>query len=244
MDSETVKGTTESKEKHDIGLQCDLTTPMIDLNEPPVVNDLIPCQHQSLQVCELNSSLLSIIQSVEVFQMMPQNPHFRPLDDCNEMLREGLIIGQWVTFSKVAEKITKLDMDSFNYTTFNNILECLLHLESSGFDVEAMQTRVLELHAMKDEQEERQMVYEKLKCEIDKLKEKLTEVNTKLYDSVQELEDDEDRVNAGEEERRLMTIKMEEGNSKISELKSFQRLLEKEILQVEEIFKTVAASIW
>lgn len=41
------------------------------------------------------------IESMEVFREIPQKPHFLPLLDVKETVREGMAIGYMVTFSNV-----------------------------------------------------------------------------------------------------------------------------------------------
>ncbi|RVX01566.1 DUF724 domain-containing protein 7 [Vitis vinifera] len=51
-----------------------------------------------------SSPIWNTLETLEVFQRMPQKPHFRPLENCKEERREGLAIGNMVTFSTLIEK--------------------------------------------------------------------------------------------------------------------------------------------
>ncbi|KAI9181424.1 hypothetical protein LWI28_014895 [Acer negundo] len=141
---------------YDTVLQCDTREAAIDN---------MPHENQSFQLVQSCLPIWSFIQSMEVFRLMPQKPHFRPLNECNEILREGLAIAQWITFAKVAEQTSELELDT-SRSTFNSIIACLSELESHGFNVKVVQSRLLELQTMKESQEQLQTKLENLKCEI------------------------------------------------------------------------------
>ncbi|ONI14772.1 hypothetical protein PRUPE_3G007100 [Prunus persica] len=98
-----------------------------------------------------SSPVWKAIETLEVFRMIPQSPHFRPLGQCKEEYREGSAIGNMITFSRLAEKISRLHFDEPK-DVFNSILESLLDLEKYGFNVTVLRERVNLLLSVKERQ--------------------------------------------------------------------------------------------
>ncbi|KAK0598168.1 hypothetical protein LWI29_032226 [Acer saccharum] len=67
------------------------------------VVDNMPYENQNLRSLE-SSPVLRFVQSLEEFQLMPQKPHFRPLDECEVVFREGLALKHMMTEGNI--KIT------------------------------------------------------------------------------------------------------------------------------------------
>lgn len=98
-----------------------------------------------------NSPVWSAIDSLEVFKLIPQTPHFRPLSTYKEECREGLAIGCMVTFASLVERIPKLQFDNPRHV-FESMLASLFELEQHGFDISLLCNRVNELLFIKDTQ--------------------------------------------------------------------------------------------
>ncbi|XP_027118650.2 DUF724 domain-containing protein 6-like isoform X3 [Coffea arabica] len=128
--------------------------------------EIVTCEVQNLPFVK-NTLLWSTLESMQVFQKLPQKPHFQPLEQCKESSREGLAIGFMVTFSSVVERTSRLKFDDPK-STIDDILETLVELESHGFDVGVVRDRVTHLMTMKDEQEKLQDQVEQLHGEIEK----------------------------------------------------------------------------
>ncbi|KAL5863603.1 hypothetical protein ACOSQ3_001117 [Xanthoceras sorbifolium] len=205
--------------------------------------DNMPYKNQSLPLLESSSSVLNFIQSMEVFQSIPQEPHFRPLNECNEICREGLAIGQWITFAKVTEQTSELQVDA-SRSTFNSMFECLSNLESHGFDVKAVRSRLLELQSMKENQEQLQTKLEKFKCEIVERTNNETKIKVELDDAMGELQVLEEKIKVvGKKKTRLISM-MEENDSKIAKLKLSDDLVDEKIRKVKQDFESLSASPW
>ncbi|KAK0589431.1 hypothetical protein LWI29_014204 [Acer saccharum] len=96
----------------------------------------MPYENQSFRLFESgSSSIWSFIHSMEVFRLMPKKTTLWS-NECNEIFREGLAIAQWITFAKVAEQTSELQVDD-SRSTFDSIIECISELESHGFDVKS-----------------------------------------------------------------------------------------------------------
>ncbi|CAN4106534.1 unnamed protein product [Withania somnifera] len=114
-------------------------------------------ENQSLPFVK-NTLLWTTIEAMDVFQRMPQQPHFNPLEHSKESSREGAAIGLMVTFLSIVERTSRLQYDDPR-STIEETLETLSELETHGFDVQLVRDRITELLLMKDKQE-------KLKTEI------------------------------------------------------------------------------
>lgn len=113
------------------------------------------------------SPIWQSIESMEIFQKTPQKPHFSPLVNCNEDLREGLAIAHIVTFSNLMERTSKLRFSDPS-SSIERSLEILADLELHGFDVEAVRVRLNDMLLKKDRERELQSEYRNIENEITK----------------------------------------------------------------------------
>ncbi|XP_022890501.1 DUF724 domain-containing protein 7-like isoform X5 [Olea europaea var. sylvestris] len=148
-------------------------------------NKFVPSEQQSLPFVK-NTMLWKTIESMEVFQRMPQNPHFRPLESYKESSREGLAVGYMVTFSSVVDKVSRLQFNDPKSIT-DDILETLEELEIHGFDVLAVRDRVTGLGSVKGRQEKLMSQSEEINgqivehnLEINKMDEEIGEINKQI----------------------------------------------------------------
>ncbi|KAJ4844348.1 hypothetical protein Tsubulata_025249 [Turnera subulata] len=102
-----------------------------------------------------SSPMWNHLESLEVFQLMPQNPHFSPLVKCKEFDREGLAIGHTARFASLVERALKLQVDDPR-SIFSDLLEALSSIGMFGFDVRAIEDRVKKLLSKKDGREKLQ----------------------------------------------------------------------------------------
>ncbi|KAK2665510.1 hypothetical protein Ddye_004084 [Dipteronia dyeriana] len=205
--------------------------------------DSMPYENRSLRLLESSSSIRSSIQSMEVFRLMPQKPHFRPLNECNEIIREGLAIAQWFTFAKVVEQTSELQVDA-SRSLFDSIVECLSELESHGFDVKAVRSRLLELQTMKECQEQLQTKLENFKREIVERTHKETKIKAEIDAAAKELKVLEEKVDAVEEKKTRLVSMIKENDSTIAKLKSSDDLVNEEIWKAAQNFDSLAGSPW
>ncbi|XP_031099549.1 DUF724 domain-containing protein 6 isoform X3 [Ipomoea triloba] len=140
-----------------------------------------------------NTLLWATIESMDVFQKIPQKPHFRPLEQSKDSSREGLAIGYMVTFSSIVDKACRLVFDDPR-STIDEMLDTLRDLESHGFDVEPVRGRLNEMLSFKDKQEnleglltetqgeigKQNMEKAKIEEEVDDLKKHIAKLEKKL----------------------------------------------------------------
>ncbi|KAF9591090.1 hypothetical protein IFM89_001434 [Coptis chinensis] len=131
------------------------------------------------------SHLWGTIESVEVFKVIPQRPHFRPLQQQNEEAREGMAMGFMVILAGVMERTCKAQFDEPR-SMLENKLNTLTELEEHGFTVQPLRDRLDELLRIKERCSklddsntfEREFIAEKGKS--DELQESINQLNSKL----------------------------------------------------------------
>ncbi|GFZ13656.1 polyribonucleotide phosphorylase, putative [Actinidia rufa] len=182
------------------------------------------------------SPLWKTIESMDVFQVMPQKPHFRPLNCCNEGSREGLAIGCMVTFSSLVKKTSELQFDDPR-GTIEDILETLLDLEAHGFDVKLLQDRLTLLLLIKDRQEHLQNQSKKLESQI-------VEHNHEKTQSDEEIGEINKQIRELQEKRALALSMKKIKESEIASLQSDVNTINKGIKNIQLDFEELLAAPW
>ncbi|PIA37760.1 hypothetical protein AQUCO_03000352v1 [Aquilegia coerulea] len=107
-----------------------------------------PLGNQSLPFVK-TSDLWEGFESMEVFQLMPQYPHFRPLEKENEEFREGIAIGNMVNFANLMKRTCKAQLDDPR-SMLEMKLKALPAFEELGFTVQPIRSRLEKLLKLKD----------------------------------------------------------------------------------------------
>ena len=211
---------------NEIVVQCDAEAAAVDN---------MPYENPNLRSLE-SSPALRFVQSLEEFQLMPQKPHFRPLDECEVVFREGLALKHMMTFVNVVKETSKLQVNASG-SIMDNLLKCLPELESHGFDVKDVQSRLLEMQTMIKSREHLQRKLEKVKCDIEMRIHEGTNINAELIDVTKE-------IKLLEEKKARLVSMNEENDSEIAKLKSSDSLLNEHIQNVEHNFLSLATFPW
>lgn len=209
----------------------------------PSVGDLKQCfekrliQEDNLKLPFMkSSSIWQTIEMMEIFKLIPQKPHFLPLESCKEEYREGLAIGYMITFSSLVEKIAKLQLGDPK-TIFDSCLETLIELEKHGFNVEAVRIRLYELVSLKEKQGQ-------LQDESNEAASQLTErieEKKKIDDEIVELEK---KIKDLEEKRALAVSMNWIKDSEIERLRSRVDMMGEGIRSARLDFERLAAASW
>ncbi|GAB2282154.1 hypothetical protein Dimus_016707 [Dionaea muscipula] len=200
----------------------------------PVTEDLL-VEDQNLPFLK-NSLVWKMIESMEVFRSLPQRPHFLPLYDCKEEIREGLAIGNMVTFASLVEKVAKFRFDDPKCALDSGI-ETLIELEKHGFNVDVVRARLRVLTAIKSGQEEALNTALKLENQIiDRTLER-----SRFQDEIADI----DKKILELQEKRLSVAAMEERkNSEIDGLQSSVDAINASIEGSRAEFDRIAAAPW
>lgn len=100
-----------------------------------------------------SSLLMGPCEKMEVFENLPQLPHFGKLIGCPPELREGKALGLMASFANIAESIQNMRIQD-EENVFEEKLRCLSELEEDGFDVRALKERLENLVSIKNHQTE------------------------------------------------------------------------------------------
>ncbi|GAB4830606.1 hypothetical protein Ancab_020372 [Ancistrocladus abbreviatus] len=196
---------------------------------------MLPDLSQNLPFSK-TSLIWKMIESMEVFQAMPQRPHFRPLYDCKEECREGLAIGNMVTFATLADKVSKIQFDDPKSTLDSN-MEILADLEKQGFDVEVLRGRLGALLSIKGGNEQAEKSVKEIGNQIgDRTREK-----SRIKEEIEEI----DKKMMELKERRRVAVALEEQmGSEILRLQSSVNDTKKSMQDWRTEFERLAAAPW
>lgn len=131
-----------------------------------VISDSMDANNQRLPFVK-SCPVWKIIESMEIFQKTPQKPHFSPLANCNEDVREGLAIAHMVNFSGMMDRISKIRL-SDPRSNIDRSLETLAELKLHGFDVREAEVLLKGLLSKKNRMDELQLEYKNVETQIRK----------------------------------------------------------------------------
>ncbi|TVU24804.1 hypothetical protein EJB05_27263, partial [Eragrostis curvula] len=141
----------------------------------------------------------SVIEAMDVFKEVPQQPHFFPLRDYSLAVREGMALGLMVSFATLVESIKEASIED-SMELFEDKIRSLCHLEGNGFNVQFLQARLSKLLQIKSN-------CSKYLGEINKLRAEMAGKATSLS-RMGALLDQKDEV-IGELEQRLGHLRRE-----------------------------------
>ncbi|XP_039043550.1 DUF724 domain-containing protein 2-like [Hibiscus syriacus] len=176
------------------------------------------------------------IESMDIFLIVPQNPHFLPLAESKEEFREGSAIGIMVTFASLFEKISMLHFDEPR-DTFDSISESLSDLEKHGFDVTMLQCRLNKLLSIKERHD--QQLEERQNAERE-----IVESTKEISKFDEEMEVIERKITQLQEQHASIKSEKETKNLKVDNLKSHVSVLNKLTQNASHEFKKIATASW
>ncbi|KAJ6404063.1 hypothetical protein OIU84_012290 [Salix udensis] len=219
-------GVSAAREKHVVEVETSTVDPKS--NDTLVGNQSVPFVKKSL--------VWNTIESMGVFQIIPQKPHFHPLTECKEEYREGSAIGIMVTFASLFEKISSLKFDDCR-SILESTLESLVDLEKHGFDITVPRCRLNELLSIKDGQGE---VLNESKDADSKIQVH-TDEKRKLEEKINDIEK---KITELQEELALTKEKMEAKGLDISKMQSHAAAINERIKNSRDHFVKVASAPW
>ncbi|KAF6143147.1 hypothetical protein GIB67_000370 [Kingdonia uniflora] len=177
------------------------------------------------------SDMWEKVESKDVFQLMPQKPHFHPLRKLkdNEKICEIKALGHMITFSDLADETRRYKFED-HINDIKTTLEVLVTLEPLGFDIQKVKSQLVQLIELKN----RQVVLEDRTRIVTG---KIEEVNTEIG-----------RFDAKIEEARKIIMEQEgkrqEGVSFIVQLKEQLASIENDSHTAKLSFYEVASRPW
>ncbi|KAJ8627828.1 hypothetical protein MRB53_021135 [Persea americana] len=183
-----------------------------------------------------SSPMWKMVESNLVFNTIPQNPHFQPLEQCSEVLREGMAIGQMVAFANVADAICKLHLGDHR-SAFENMLKDLAELERHGFNGQLLRARIERLSWLKDGFLESEDKLVETEVQIRGQQRQKDYLNTEVDTLNRDIAILQERRASVIETRKKTEANIERLLQEVQKLKEASRL-------TEEGFKKVAAAPW
>ncbi|EEF30419.1 protein ALP1-like [Ricinus communis] len=173
------------------------------------------------------------IESMEVFRLLPQKPHFSPLIEFEEASREGVAMRHMMTFAMLVEKTSKLRVDDPR-NLFQSYLEILANLRLHGFDVKAVMDRLNMLLSMKDR-------YEQLKGPSKNGHVQLIEHNYEMMKLEEGIDKTDKTISESGEKQAMKVVTKDSGNnaSKVD-----AEVISADILSTKLQFESLAAAPW
>ncbi|XP_048228137.1 DUF724 domain-containing protein 6 isoform X3 [Ricinus communis] len=192
---------------------------------------------ENLEMPFLKSSLIwKNIESLEVFQVLPQKPHFSPLIGHKEASREGMAMGHMLSFAVLIEKMSKLRVDD-GREVFESYMEVLAELEMHGFEVKAIAERLEKLLSIKDR-------CKRLEDEAKKVHIGMAEGKNEKIKLEEDIDKIEKRISQLEEQRAMKVSMKMMKDSELITLQVNANAVNEDILNMEHEFENVAAAPW
>ncbi|KAL5712861.1 hypothetical protein ACHQM5_014985 [Ranunculus cassubicifolius] len=183
------------------------------------------------------------LECMEVFQSMTRYPHFRPLEQESECLREGKAVAYMLSFASIFAESQKIQLDKPK-SFFEDRLNGLLELEANGFHVQSLRNKLYKLLQGRDRQAwldgklkqvegkilEGKHEEELLKFEVDKVNENIRDLKASMKNMIQKQEN-------------ITGIKQIK-DFKVSALQGIIHETEEKILSTNIEFTAIAAAPW
>lgn len=230
----------KSQEKQDEStvagnVRQDKDTPEIQDQMPVQSTAIVPVDNRELPFVK-NSLIWQMIESMEVLKQIPQKPHFRPLYNCKEECREGLAIGNMVTFTSLVDRISRLQFGDPK-SLLDGYLEALVDLEELGFNVAPIRDRLNALLSIKGRSEEAQNTATEIETQIvehDYEKSEIEEEIAQIDKKMAELN----------EKRAVALSKKEQKDAEMKLLQSSVDAVKDTLESAREEFERLASSVW
>ena len=189
------------------------------------------------------SAMWEIVESMEVFHTMPQQPHFHPLEQYEVEFREGMAIGLMVTFANLVDSIQKLQ-GTDSQGIFQEKLRALIPLELNGFSVNFLRSRLEKLQEIQSntsESEGKKLSLKERIMEEEEEKDHLDALVAAHDKIIMELEENLYRYR---ERRKSVLLGRDEKDYEIIQLKINLQATEGAYFSAKEHFNAVLDAPW
>lgn len=190
-----------------------------------------------------SSSMWESIEAMDIFHTMPQQPHFRPLEQYSMEFREGMAIGLMISFANLAASIHKFNIAD-NRSIFEERLKALGPLEANGFDVGRLRACLEELLETQSNQRQSGSKKAELERKIVERKgdnDRLDALAAQLDKAIMEVEQN---LTHFRESRELVIMQRKNNDTEISKLQKDVREAEEACHSAEQHFNTTAVAPW
>ncbi|XP_073112599.1 uncharacterized protein [Elaeis guineensis] len=190
-----------------------------------------------------SSSMWESIEAMDIFHIIPQQPHFRPLEQYSMEFREGMAIGLMVSFANMAANIHKLNIAD-NRSIFEERLKALGPLEANGFDVGRLRACLEELLETQSNQRQSENKKADLQRKIVERKGENDRLDALAVQLDRAIMDVEQNLTHFRESRELVIMQRKINDTKISKLQKDVQEAEEACHSAEHHFNTTVVAPW
>nr|XP_010918489.1 uncharacterized protein LOC105042847 isoform X2 [Elaeis guineensis] len=190
-----------------------------------------------------SSSMWESIEAMDIFHIIPQQPHFRPLEQYSMEFREGMAIGLMVSFANMAANIHKLNIAD-NRSIFEERLKALGPLEANGFDVGRLRACLEELLETQSNQRQSENKKADLQRKIVERKGENDRLDALAVQLDRTIMDVEQNLTHFRESRELVIMQRKINDTKISKLQKDVQEAEEACHSAEHHFNTTVVAPW
>jgi len=189
-----------------------------------------------------SSPVWPLIDALDVFKKVSQQPHFRPLTKLLPSLREGTAIGLMATFASTVEDISKLSIAD-SIASFEEKITTLRHLEEHGFDVQFLQCSLVKLIQVKFNHTSYLTEKDQLKAQLLEKSACLSQIDERLDNEKQTMARLEEELGRARCEAQKIAEEKEREDGELLILNAAKRSIEEASASAELQFQTVLAEL-
>jgi hypothetical protein len=184
------------------------------------------------------SPLWSLVEAMDAFKEVPQQPHFLPLRECSVELREGIALGLMVAFATLVDNIREASIEE-GKEFFEDKISTLSHLKGNGFNVQFLQSRLNNLLQIKSKCSKYLGEINKLSTEMVGRTNSLTQMDALLDQKDEAIGELEQRLVHLHQEARQIEKDREHEEAELSRLKSKHSRFEEAYGEGERQFRNI-----
>uniref|UniRef100_A0A0D9XT41 Agenet domain-containing protein n=1 Tax=Leersia perrieri TaxID=77586 RepID=A0A0D9XT41_9ORYZ len=208
-----------------------------------MASDMSMCQVSGEQLPFTKTlALWSLVEAMDLFQKVPQQPHFLPLKRQLPPLREGIALGLMLSYSNFVDVMRKLCITD-SMETFEVNIKTLATLKENGFNVEALQHSMTKLLQIKSDHTSLVSVSEKMEEEILDKASAVTRDDALLDEKDSAISKLEEELGRLRWEARKIAKNKENNEAELSRLKEENSNAQETRGQAEEQFRNVQAEL-
>lgn len=190
-----------------------------------------------------SSPMWQTIESMEIFRLLPQEPHFQPLEQHCPEFREGMAVGLMITFANFATSIRSLRITD-PLTVLNEKLKALATLEANGFKVQRMRHRIEQLLDIRRKQEQSEIKRTELEGQLLDRKNEKGLLNSSIMDFDKDIMELEQKILRFKEKRASAIVQRELIDSEIAILQRDAEAAEEFLASAEHQFDGAVTAPW
>ncbi|XP_062183374.1 uncharacterized protein LOC133887434 isoform X2 [Phragmites australis] len=228
--------------------QCTMDMDNSPLRSCSVAGSSMPSQfslsqisgHQALFV--KNTPAWPLIEAMDVFKEVPQQPHFLPLREYSPALREGMALGLMVSFANLVKSTRESSIDD-SMELFEDKISTLRHLEANGFNVQFLQSSLTKLLQIKSSCSNYLGEIDKLKAQMEGTTTSLSKIDALLFEKDRAVAELEQKLGHLRQESQQIAKDKEHEDAELLKLKSAHSRLEEAYGDAERQFQSVLAGL-